>query len=456
MVKSGEVDESALAVTVDRFTADIHAHRAFAQFVSTIPQNEGIGDANAIIKRMLQEFGQGSSRKHINEIGRFVSALSKAVDLAGNDPGTMAVATFQTSERTARLIGTRVIEEMSRAAAEKTHAEVLRRLCLSGAVASFEILLGKVVRLFYRRANRSLEGRQVSYAEILQFDSLDALRESVLDSAVDDVMRQSVEGWYKFINEKLHIDLAKNEIPWNDVSLIINHRHVIVHAESIANPRLVEQAKTSEALGALLTPIQGKLLLTSHPYLSRALDRLEIAGVLLALVGWSHMDKDGKHPYYSIIDRKLSAAMHRESWEVASALATWGSRMKRFSTAHQNRLMFDAWLSRIRHDDRSARAELEAFDPSALRPDLSACYFALRGNVQALIGALRKIDKSEQLDFLSGPYCRKLEQDDKLQEYRRKVSATMRNNRKGASSRKKRETRHNDSSVRSAEPPVEK
>ena len=48
----------------------------------------------------------------------------------------------------------------------------------------------------------------------------------LLKAAVEELLRKSADDWKKFLVEQVHLDIDKIEIPWNDVVLIIQYRHL--------------------------------------------------------------------------------------------------------------------------------------------------------------------------------------------------------------------------------------
>lgn len=144
-------------------------------------------------------------------------------------------------------------------------------------VGELEVLVNRLARAAVDKVPGILQesGRQFTWREVSAFGSLDEFRDSVVDRAVEEVLRGSISDWMDFFVKKFKLDpvsvsasLAAQEP--------IQRRHCIVHNGGLASTQYVEKLsafKVDQHVGATL-PVDSD-------YLKRAADTLYLVAIEL-------------------------------------------------------------------------------------------------------------------------------------------------------------------------------
>lgn len=171
------------------------------------------------------------------------------------------------------------------------HATLTREAVLVGLVTRFEILVGEVLRRFYRRAPGALaqKDRTLSWREAAEFRSIRALREHLVTQEVDGVVHGSIDDWQRYLASKLKLDLTTLALDWDAFRERFYRRNLLVHTGGRVTRRYLRHYDTDRAADADAALSPGDRLTVSEQYIDLAVADFEGVGLALAFAAWRRL-----------------------------------------------------------------------------------------------------------------------------------------------------------------------
>ncbi|MFQ2616764.1 hypothetical protein ACK3ZU_18330 [Aeromonas caviae] len=168
----------------------------------------------------------------------------------------------------------------------RTSMTLIPRNFLVSYVSEFDNFLGSLLRVLYTSRPELLNdsSRQITYSDLLGFDSLNDAKEHVLEKEIESVLRKSHADHFSTLESKFNIQLRKGLDIWSDFIEITERRNLFVHANGVVSSQYLKVCKQN---GYDTKNISlGKRLTVDIEYLSHAYKIIYEISVKLAHVLW--------------------------------------------------------------------------------------------------------------------------------------------------------------------------
>ncbi|MBY7835813.1 hypothetical protein KW460_01875 [Vibrio fluvialis] len=168
----------------------------------------------------------------------------------------------------------------------RTSVDLIPRNFLVSYVSEFDCFLGSLLRVIYARKPELLNdsARQITYADLLAFDSLVDAKEQVLEKEIESILRKSHSDHFSLLESKFDIKLRKGLDIWSQFIEITERRNLFVHANGIVSSQYIKVCKQH---GCDVNNVSvGDRLTVDGEYLSRAYKVIYEISVKLAHVLW--------------------------------------------------------------------------------------------------------------------------------------------------------------------------
>ena len=168
----------------------------------------------------------------------------------------------------------------------RTSIQLIPRNFLVSYVSEFDCFLGSLLRVLYTNKPDLLNdsSRQITYVDLLSFDSLDDAKEQVLEKEIESILRKSHSEHFSILESKFDIKLRKGLDIWSEFIEITERRNLFVHANGIVSSQYL---KVCTQHGCDVKDISvGDCLTVDIDYLSRAYKIIYEISVKLAHVLW--------------------------------------------------------------------------------------------------------------------------------------------------------------------------
>lgn len=258
--------------------------------------------------------------------------------------------------------------------------DLLNRSLLVSAVAAFEALLTRLftfqIQLFPGLLDA--DARKFSLRELQEFVSLEDARTAAVSDRVDSLMHESFDDWERWLDRTASISLGDLCMDRDAVLELIQRRHIIVHNDGRVSSQYLQKLRTTE-------PSVDTWLSTPAPYLEHALDQLDALGVGLGgslAASWFQGEQAEAQQNVHILAFGLLKA---ERYGCARKLADIGCQLGSGDSELDKMIMVNSWIARKQLDGMdSIRAEVEAWDVSALAPKFAVAKAALQNDFELL------------------------------------------------------------------------
>lgn len=304
--------QTAMAAVCTRFAESINALRLFAERVGPIADEQDKTTHRQQALRLLQLIGFPDPE----QLGE--GAVEITVKQMPGPPSRVERVSSELTEKIAGFLGT------IRREAPK-HGLMLGTSALMLAVSMLDALFGDLLRANYTRHPSALDGEEhtLTFKNLCQLGNVEVARDYVLHRKVESVLRRSMKDQLKFIRSKLHVDLTDLD-PYVDIlDETIQRRHVWVHNAGRASKLYL--ANVSEALLKQYAAVEGQVLPVDLKYLRRAIDRVNLAGVVISQQCWRKWipeeveqadDIISNSIFDTICDRRFSAAQYLAKYAI--------------------------------------------------------------------------------------------------------------------------------------------
>lgn len=168
----------------------------------------------------------------------------------------------------------------------RTSVDLIPRNFLVSYVSEFDCFLGSLLRVIYASKPELLNdsARQITYADLLAFDSLEDAKEQVLEKEIESILRKSHSDHFSILESKFDIKLRKGLDIWSEFIEITERRNLFVHANGVVSGQYIKVCKQH---GCDVSDVSvGDRLTVDGEYLLRAYKVIYEISVKLAHVLW--------------------------------------------------------------------------------------------------------------------------------------------------------------------------
>jgi hypothetical protein len=174
----------------------------------------------------------------------------------------------------------------------KTHhhalifAGLLPKMTLVSLVSLFDAFLAKIIRNIYAVKPEILNGSEktLKFSELMEFESLEDARESVINMEIESILRDSHTDQFKWLEEKLKIPLRDLD-SWKDFIELTGRRNLFVHTDGVVSKQYISVCKSAGYKLEDSVKVNSRLHVDQE-YYDRACDCIAEIGVKLAQVVW--------------------------------------------------------------------------------------------------------------------------------------------------------------------------
>lgn len=267
---------------------------------------------------------------------------------------------------------------------------IVPRSFVVAMISQYDAFLGQLIRAMYLETPEMLNasGKQITFAELLKFDSLEVAREYILEKEIESILRESHADHFALLEKRLGIPLTKDLDIWPNFIELTERRNLFVHTGGVVSSQYIS---ICQKYNFPLDPnvSVGTNLSVDGDYLKNAYNLLYELATKLTIVIW----RKTKSSEIEEIDTYLNAICYdllkREDYKLAEKLLSFALSFSRHSST-RTKLMFMVNLAiAYKWGNQPQKAQ-----KMILETDWSACSadFQLVSHV-----LLDKFDKAEEI-----------------------------------------------------------
>ncbi|EAA6522349.1 hypothetical protein DOI81_18925 [Salmonella enterica subsp. enterica serovar Gaminara] len=192
---------------------------------------------------------------------------------------------------------------------------------LVAIVSEYDAFLGDLIREIYNSKPESVHGfgKEFSFKEIIDFGSIDALKEHVIEKDIESILRNSHLEQIYTLEKKFNIELTKGLDILPSFIEITERRNLFVHCKGIVSSQYIKVCTENNVQLDNITV--GKKLYASNDYIFKAINIFSEMAIKLTHVLWNKIFKeDIKHIEKSIHDISYET-LDRGKYELVIAIS---------------------------------------------------------------------------------------------------------------------------------------
>lgn len=245
--------------------------------------------------------------------------------------------------------------------------------------AVFDKYVGDIVAVLYRKKPELYKNinREIQLSEALNYESIEELRNIILDKEIETLRRKSYSEQFKDLDNRFSIKLTKFE-EWPYFIERAQRRNLFTHCDGIVSKQYLDAC--SEA-GCKLKEGRaiGDQLEIGAKYLFQSCMLIGQVGIMLGQTLWRKTQPDEIEKADSHLSNIVFDYLHMEHWRNAIAVSKFAVNLPKISTEELERIFcinYAIALSAIK-DDKSAIELLNKKDWSATTYDFKLAYAIL-------------------------------------------------------------------------------
>ena len=278
---------------------------------------------------------------------------------------------------------------------------VLTRSLFMQMFSEFDVFVGALLKSIYTRNDGMLKGitREISLADLLEYENIDAVKRAMLDKEIDTFRRDSYIEQFNGLEKKFGLSLKKFP-EWCEFVELGQRRNILTHNGGMVSDQYLVICDR-EGCKFEKRPIIGEVLQVDVKYFSRALRLLSKIGFMLSHTLWAKVFPKESDVIHESINDSIYDCLEQKRWRLASELGE-------FALSEAMRKGVPELLLRIRvvnvaiglkfsENSEAATKLLHSLDWTASYRDFRLALAVLEENFDEAIAIMESIGKAGEV-----------------------------------------------------------
>ncbi|MBD2044000.1 hypothetical protein [Microcoleus sp. FACHB-672] len=275
-------------------------------------------------------------------------------------------------------------------------------------VSQFDAFMGRLIRAMYYAKPELLNAseKQLTFANLVEFGTLEVAREYVLEKEIESVLRASHSEHFEWLEKKLGISLRKDLSIWSDFIELTERRNLFVHTDGEISSQYINVCR-KHSVSLDEDCIVGKKLGVNNEYFQRSCEILFELATKLTHVVWRKLTPSELF----IADKRLNNVCYdllkEEKYDLAKRLLSFALCLPKHNS-QQDKLIFtinSAIAYKWGGDPKKAEEIILSTDWSSCNNSFKLTRAVLLDqfdeatNIMRKIGAKGEVDKEHYKDW---------------------------------------------------------
>lgn len=275
--------------------------------------------------------------------------------------------------------------------------DLLYRSSLLNLISSLEWFLSQLLHFYFEQFPDAVGTRDKVFSidDLKAFNTIQDARQHLIDSKVEDILRESFEYWIKYLKERINLSMSYIEPYMAQMTEVYQRRNIIVHNGGRINS--IYLSKVDPILAKTLN-IGDKVEINSG-YFNDTIDAFELCFMLIAAELWKKLKPEDEERSGTILDLAFNH-ISEERWKIGEGLSLFLIQDKLMPESRRLRGQVNYWQS-LKWQDRfeEIRSEVENADFSAKEPIFRLVLFALLDKEEEFFSLVPTVIKNEDLSY---------------------------------------------------------
>jgi len=223
----------------------------------------------------------------------------------------------------------------------KHGSKIIPQIFVVSLVSQYDAFLGRLIRcLFFMQPDLlTASEKNLSFAKLLELNSIENAREYMIEKEVESVLRKSHTDQFDWLEHKFGLPLRKDLPIWPTFIEVTERRNLLVHCNGVVSSQYLSVCKQNDVKMPETLKV-GDQLDVSSKYLSKAYRCIFEIGVKLEQVLWRKVKSDE----LSEADESLSSICYdlisRRQYILAATLLDFATETLKKHSSEDSRRVF--------------------------------------------------------------------------------------------------------------------
>lgn len=295
----------------------------------------------------------------------------------------------------------------------------LPKVSTIGIISSYDAILGDLLRVIFSRKPEIIfnSEKEVKFSELIQLNSIEAIRESIVNNEIEGMLRQSHHEQFLSMEKKFGMPLREGLDVWPDFIELCERRNLLTHTGGVVSEQYL---KNCEKHGRKSNAEVGERLQVDIEYLASAINIVSEVGHKIIHTMWRKFAPDERDVADSVLNQTGMALIASREYDLAEKLLRFGMNQKQHSSDLVKRMMIVnlANAAKLSGNKESCDKVLASQDWSATSYQFQICVAAVRNDfkeVQRLLELGGSVIEISPSDFRDWPVFRDARKDSEVQ-----------------------------------------
>lgn len=288
-------------------------------------------------------------------------------------------------------------------------------------ISQYDAFLNKLLKILFKTRPEYINNseRELSFSQLIQFDSIETAREYVIEKEVETILRKSHSEHFDYLENKLAIPLRKDLPIWQTFIEITERRNLFVHCDGIVSNQYLKVCKENKC--DIKDIKLNDRLNVDLKYFSKAYNCLYELSTKLTHTIWRKLIKNDFENADKSLNEISYSLLTSGQFDLADIILDFACKQtKHFNDSTKNIFIVNKALSSyLNSKEENAKKIIESKDWSASSDDFKLANLIITENFDDVYDLIKKIGNDGVVDkenYKTWPLFYKLRKEDKFKE----------------------------------------
>jgi hypothetical protein len=288
-------------------------------------------------------------------------------------------------------------------------------------ISQYDAFLNKLLKILFKTRPEYINNseRELSFSQLIQFDSIETAREYVIEKEVETVLRRSHSEHFDYLENKLAIPLRKDLPIWQTFIEITERRNLFVHCDGIISNQYLKVCRDHKC-DVKNFKINERLNVDLN-YFTNAYNCLYELSTKLTHTIWRKLIKNDFENADKSLNEICYSLLTSGQYDLADIMLDFACKQtKHHNDSTKNIFIVNKALSSyLNSKEENAKKIIESKDWSASSDDFKLANLIITENFDEVYELIKKIGNDGVVDkenYKTWPLFYKLRKEDKFKE----------------------------------------
>jgi hypothetical protein len=203
----------------------------------------------------------------------------------------------------------------------KIASSILEKSFIVSLISQFDVHLSRLIRtMFYIKPEKlNSSEKTLTFAKLIEFNTIEAAREYVIEKEVETVLRKSHSEQFKWLEEKLSIKTLRDLPAWSSFIEVTERRNLFVHCDGIISSQYIDVCQQNKVVLDKECDLGNKLGV-DNIYFEDACKCILEVGIKLAHVMWRKLQQSERKNADNSLNNTCVELITNEEYDLANIL----------------------------------------------------------------------------------------------------------------------------------------